>query len=364
MYPLARRILFHLDAERAHHLATMAGRVGQVVARSTLERQFSFESERLACDVMGLHFDNVIGLAAGMDKNAVLVPFWRLAGMGFTEIGSVSARKCRGNRRPRAFRLPLDEALVNRMGLNNQGADRIARRVARFDRSRPLAINLVKTHDASIAGQAAVDDFVASFKRLAPLASFIVLNLSCPNTAEGKTFEDPNTLDDLLIAIMAERAKVAPGVPVLLKLSPPVSERIVFDSAVDEIVAVGASHGVAGYVATNTASDRDGLVTPEDQVERFGMGGLSGRPLEGRATRLVRYLFRKTEGRVPIIGVGGIFSADDAYRKIRAGASLVELYTGLVFEGPGLVRRLKEDLLVLLDRDGIDRIEDAVGLDA
>lgn len=364
MYHLARQFLFSLDAERAHHLATFAGRVGQTISRSTLERRFSFESERLAIDVLGLHFDNPIGLAAGMDKNAVLVPFWRLTGMGFTEIGSVSARKCQGNRRPRSFRLPLDEALVNRMGLNNQGADRIARRVGQLDRSRPLAINLVKTHDASIAGQAAVDDFVASFARLAPLASFVVLNLSCPNTAEGKTFEDPNTLDDLLAAIMSERAKVAPGVPVLLKLSPPESERIVLDSAVDEIVAVGASHGVAGYVASNTAADRNGVTTPEDQLERIGPGGLSGRPIERRATRLVRYLFRRTDGRVPVIGVGGVFTAEDAYRKIRAGASLVELYTGLVYEGPGLVRRLKEGLVDLLDRDRLERIEDAVGLDA
>lgn len=364
MYDSIRPLLFRLDPERAHGLGSTAGRVAARTVPGLLERWYAFESERLAVTAWDLPFENPIGLAAGFDKNAVLVPFWRRVGMGFTEIGSVSARPCRGNPRPRAFRLPADEALVNRMGLNNHGAARIARRLARLDRSRPIGVNVVKTHDAAIAGAAAVDDFTASFERLAPLASYVVLNLSCPNTAEGKTFEDPNALDDLLSAVMATRNRVAPRVPVLLKLSPPESDRVVLDSAVDEILAVGSNHGVAGYVATNTAADREGIDSDSDLVVRIGAGGLSGRPLEARSTRLVRYLYRRTGGRVPIIGVGGVFTADDAYRKIRAGATLVQLYTGLVYGGPLAVRRLKEGLVSLLDRDGLHTIGEAVGLDA
>jgi dihydroorotate dehydrogenase len=364
-YDRIRPVLFRLDAERAHRLGVAASRVSARLAPALIRNVLDWDSRSLSINVLGQTFPNPIGLAAGFDKNGTTVRFWRMVGAGHVEIGSVSARRCRGNPRPRAFRLPEDEALINRMGLNNQGAGRIARRLARLPRDRaPLGINIVKTNDPSVTGEEAVADFVESFRLLAPLAGYLTLNLSCPNTADGRTFEDPNALDDLLTAIFAARADVAPHVPVLLKLSPPISDRVVLDSAVDEIVTVALAHGVAGFVATNTTTDREGLETDPARIEAIGPGGLSGPPLENRSTRMVRYLYRRTAGLVPIIGVGGVASTEQAYRKIRAGASLVQLYTGLVYHGPGLIRQMKIGLSDMLARDSFGRLADAVGVDA
>lgn len=366
MYDVFRPLLFHLDAERAHRLSLGAARLAQATTPFVLRSLFAYEHEALRQTIWGIDFANPVGLAAGFDKNARLVPFWKALGFGFAEVGSVSARKARGNPRPRAFRLPEDRALINRMGLNNQGARKVARRLRRMDARNilPLGVNLAKTHDPAILGKAAIEDFRESFHHLAPLARYVVVNISCPNTAEGKTFETPEALDPLLTALFEERRALGLLVPVLLKLSPPASARVVFDSLIEEILAVGQAHGVHGYVATNTAPDREALVTPAATLRAIGAGGLSGAPLAGRATQMIRYLYRKTDGQVPLIGVGGIASAEAAYARIRAGASLVQLYTGLVYEGPGLVRRIKEGLVALLHHDGFDRLADAVGIDA
>lgn len=364
MYPFLRPLLFRLDAETAHHVGLGAARLAQATAPFLVERMFGYEHESLKLNVWGLDFRNPVGLAAGFDKNARLVRFWASLGFGFAEVGSISARPARGNRRPRAFRLPGDQALINRMGLNNDGATRIARRLRGQHRPFPLGINLVKTHDPAILGEAALDDFRQSYRLLAPLASYVTLNISCPNTAEGKTFEDPNALDDLLAVVFAERRTLGLTVPVLVKFSPPVSDRFVLDSQVDELLAVCEAHGVQGFVATNTSPDREGLRTPAARFQAIGSGGLSGPPLAARATALVRYLYRKTQGRRPIIGVGGIASANEAYARLRAGASLVQLYTGLVYEGPGLVQRIKQGLVQRLQQDGQTSIRKVIGVDA
>ena len=369
MYEYVRRLLFSLDAERAHHLSMGAARLAQAVYPGVVDPMFAYEHPRLKTSVLGMHLQNPVGLAAGFDKNATLVPFWKHVGFGFAEVGSVSARRAKGNPRPRAFRLPDDEALINRMGLNNDGADRIARRLRKVSGPGgagspvPLGINLAKTHDPAIMGEAGVEDFRQSFRQLAPLASYIALNISCPNTAEGKTFEDPDALDALLTALFAERTELGLTVPVLLKLSPPETAKVVYDSLVEEVLALAQTHGVHGFIATNTASDRAGLDTDGAALASIGRGGLSGPPLAERATALVRYIYERTDGRLPIIGVGGIASAEDAYARLRAGASLVQLYTALVYEGPGLVRRIKEGLVHLLERDGFETVSSAVGAD-
>lgn len=366
MYDIFRNTLFKLDAERAHRMSSAAARAAQMTrADRLIEGAFEFNDVRLRQRVWGIDFANPVGLAAGFDKNAALVPFWATLGFGYAEIGSVSALPSRGNPRPRAFRLTEDAALVNRMGLNNKGAVKIARRLRRVGNRRtiPVGVNLAKTHDPGIIGDAAVDDFRTSFELLAPLANYVALNVSCPNTREGRTFEHPEALEALLKVIMTQRWETAPDVPVLLKLSPSLSDRVVFDSNVEQAVELGLKYGIAGFIATNTASDRDGLSTDDKRLEAIGAGGLSGRPLEARATHLVRYLHRLTDGTVPIIGVGGVLSADDAYRKIRAGATLVQIYTGLVYRGPGLVRDIKRGLVDLLEQDGFSSIADAVGVD-
>ncbi len=337
--------------------------MAQSLASGLVDRMYRFDHDSLRVSLWGQTFASPVGLAAGFDKNAKLVDFWPRIGFGFAEVGSVTYRASRGNPKPRAFRLVEDEALINRMGLNNEGAERVARRIG--DRGMyhpfPLGVNLAKTHDASIVDDDAVVDYVEGFRLLAPSANYVALNISCPNTTEGKTFEDPESLDRLLAGILEARKEVNPRVPILVKLSPPLSDRVVFDSLMDELVSVCTAHGIQGFIATNTASDRTGLSAPEDVLDRIGQGGLSGKPIERRSTRLVRYLFDKTGGTVPIVGVGGIDSGEGAYSKIKAGASLVQVYTGLVFHGPGLVRNIKEQLVELLREDGYSSVSDAVG---
>ena len=367
MYDFFRNALFKLDPERAHQVTAAAARAAQLTrVDRLLEDKFVYDDMRLRQSVWGMYFANPVGLAAGFDKNAALVPFWSTLGFGFAEVGSVSARPSRGNPRPRAYRLPEDEALVNRMGLNNKGAVRVSSRLSRFASRRtiPIGINLAKTHDPNIAGEAAVEDFRESFELLAPQADYVALNISCPNTRDGKTFEEPDALETLLRAVMQQRRESAPRVPVLLKLAPSLTDRVVFDSEIEAIVELGLKYGISGFIASNTTPDREGLITDRERVAAAGAGGLSGRPLEARATHLVRYLYRRTGGSVPIIGVGGVFSAEDAYRKIRSGATLVQIYTALVYRGPGLVRDLKVGLVKLLERDGFSSIAGAVGADA
>jgi len=366
MYEKIRPLLFKLDAELAHYLGTSAARMAQALNTQFLESIYDYGHGALGQRLWGLNFPNPVGLAAGMDKNARLIPFWETIGCGFVEVGSVSARPARGNKRPRAFRLPEDRALINRMGLNNQGADKIARRIQKLagKRSVPLGINLAKTNDDAIIGDAGVEDFRRSFERLAPIADYIALNISCPNTTDGKTFEDPEALHALLRILFGERQRLGLKVPMLVKLAPPPTPKVIFDSLVEEIVEVSLSYGVQGFIATNTTSDRQFLTSSPAALERIGRGGLSGAPLAQRSTQLVRYLYRRTGGTVPIIGVGGIDSAETAYAKLRAGASLVQLYTGLVYEGPGLVRRIKEGLVHLFEQDGHSSIRHVIGTDA
>lgn len=366
MYDFFRPLLFRLDPERAHNISVNAARLSQAFNLPMMTSMFEYGHPALGQTLWGLEFPNPVGLAAGFDKNARLVPFWQKIGFGFVEVGSVTAQSAKGNKRPRAFRLPEDRAIINRMGLNNQGAEKISRRIAKLTdkRSVPLGINIAKTHDNAILGDAAIEDFRYSFQRVAPLADYVALNISCPNTADGKTFEDPESLDALLKVIFAERTALQSNVPVLVKLAPPLSPQVVFDSMVEEAVDLALKHGVQGFIATNTAPDRAYLTTSEAIVERIGRGGLSGAPLEERSTQLVRYLYNKVKGQVPIIGVGGISSAETAYRKLRAGASLVELYTGLVYEGPGVIKRIKEGLVTLFEKDGFASIQEVVGADA
>ncbi len=363
-----RSLLFRLDTERAHIWSMRAARLLQYADGSVLNRLYGYHDARLEQTLWGHTWPNPLGLAAGADKNGVALRYWHGIGFGHVEVGSVSAQPCSGNKRPRAFRLPDDEALINRMGLNNEGAEAVARRLRSYAGQsgtppRPVGVNLAKTHDPSIMGAEGRADFCASFRKLAPHATYVALNVSCPNTRSGKTFESPEALDALLTDIFALRREMALDVPILVKLSPLLSERVIFDSALEARIEVAQSHGVDGYIAANTASDRRGLTTDKERLAAIGRGGLSGPPLHARSIRLIRYLRRATEGAVPIIGVGGVDSAETAFAKIQAGASLVQFYTALVYHGPGLVQSINEGLVRLLDAHGYDTIQEAVGTD-
>ena len=370
IYGALRPLLFRASAETAHDMALRLGRLGQ--AAGPLVRALhplrlgAEERARLSSRVLGLDFRVPIGTAAGLDKNAVIVPLVEQIGCGFCEVGSVSAEPRPGNPKPRAFRLPADRALVNRLGLGNEGAAAIASRIGGMRRPRgfPIGINVVKTHDPAILGDEGLDDFASAARTMLPHADFLVLNVSCPNTAEGKTFEDPAALAGLLDRVMALRAELGSEVPVLVKLSPPAPLDATggFDaSALDELVDLSLERGVTGFVATNTASDRAGLSTPTARLEAIGNGGLSGAPIRARALAMTRHLRRRLEGRAAIIGVGGIDSPEAAYERVCAGADLLELYTGLVYAGPGLVGAAARAIVHGLDRDGHGSVADAVG---
>jgi len=310
---------------------------------------------RLAIEVCGLRFRSPVGLAGGCDKAGAALWAWPRLGFGFVEVGTVTPLPQPGNPKPRLFRLPEDQALINRLGFNSPGAEIVAARMAAARRDGrypiPLAANLGKNKDTPL--EAAADDYVAALERLHPYADFIVANLSSPNTPGLRTLQARDTVAPLLDAL-ARRNRGLGEKPLFVKVSPDLTRGEL------EAVAAALPGRAHGLVATNATVAREGLRSAHGPEP----GGLSGPPVRRLATDAVRILYRATGGRVPIIGVGGIMNADDAYEKIKAGATLVEVYTGFIYGGPGMPRRIARGLVRLLDRDGFRHLRDAIGVDA
>ena len=330
-----RPVLFRLgggDAEKAHEftLKRLARLSRQPRTLALLRGRFATSAP---VDVFGVRFPNPVGLAAGMDKNGVALPAWPALGFGFVEVGTVTANPQPGNDRPRLFRLPGSEAIINRMGFNNAGAAALADRLqALGPLGVPLGISLGKSKITPL--EEAVDDYLTSYNLLRPYADYIAVNVSSPNTPGLRTLQDKSALAALLGALAG---KTVPGsgrsqVPVLVKIAPDLSE-----PAIAELLEVCLSGGAAGLIATNTTLARDGLAAA-DQHRAAEAGGLSGRPLTERARKVVHFVHQETGGALPIIGVGGVLDPDDATRLFDAGASLVQLYTGFIYRGPALVR--------------------------
>ncbi|HWO43199.1 MAG TPA: quinone-dependent dihydroorotate dehydrogenase [Candidatus Eisenbacteria bacterium] len=358
---LIRPVLFKGEPEKTHE-QTLALLSRMERFERLLARWFLVRDPRLEARVGPLALRNPIGLAAGFDKNAVAVRPLAALGFGFIEIGAVTALAQPGNPKPRLYRLPEDQALINRLGFNNDGAPTIARRLAALrDNGRPLRVPLginigrskiVQTKDAAA-------DFLSAFAQLYPHGDFFTLNVSSPNTAGLRELQEKRLLEELLSAVqeknreLAGRAGLTPK-PILVKIAPDME----FSQA-DDVAEVALQAKLSGIVATNaTAFLRETLVSRVDQP-----GGLSGKPLRARATAFVRHLYKQLGARLPIIGVGGVFSAADAYEKIKAGASAVQIYTGFIYEGPAAVRKINRGLLRLLERDGLKSIGEAVGLE-
>lgn len=353
-YPLLRRLAFTLDPETAHRLSIAALELlqaGQAKPAPALTHPL------LTQDLWGIRFPNPVGLAAGYDKNAELPLVWSRLGFGFAELGTLTAHAQPGNPRPRIFRLPRHGALINRLGFNNAGADAAAARLAPLlstPRPVPLGFNLGKSRTTPI--EAAADDYYRSCAAVFPFADYLVVNVSSPNTPELRTLQEPDRLARLLEAILtrihglARAANTAPT-PLLVKIAPDLTDRQIV-----EIVRLARGVGVAGLIATNTTVERPGLGPASHEA-----GGLSGRPLAARATEVVRLAYRVSEGTLPIIGVGGIFSAEDAYERIRAGASLIQIYTGMVYEGPFLARRIVRGLIRLLEKEEVSHLTREIG---
>ncbi|HEX9242246.1 MAG TPA: quinone-dependent dihydroorotate dehydrogenase [Anaeromyxobacter sp.] len=353
LWPALRFLLFRLDPEAAHRLAH---RLLRRVTPERARRRRPIPPPSLEVNVLGLRFDSPVGLAAGFDKGDVAVAGLFALGFSHVEIGTITPRPQPGNDKPRLFRLPEHRALVNRMGFNNEGAEACAARLAALPpqaRLGPVGINVGK--NKVTPNEQAEADYLACIDRLHPYADYVVVNISSPNTPGLRALQERSALDRLLRACVARLAERAPGKPLLVKLAPDLAPE-----ALDEAVDVAIEAGAAGIIATNTTLSRAGVEGHPCAKEQ---GGLSGAPLERRATEAVRRCAVRAKGRIPIVGAGGVMSAEDAYAKIRAGASLVQVYTGLVYGGPAFVRNVNEGLARLLARDGFTRVADAVGAD-
>jgi dihydroorotate dehydrogenase len=339
--------LRRLDPETAHGLTLWA------LQRGLVPHGKAADDPILASGLWGRSFANPLGLAAGFDKDARVMAAMLGLGLGFVEVGSVTPRPQPGNPRPRIFRLPEDGAVINRLGFNNAGMEAARARLAAFRKAGPatgpVGVNLGKNKETADAAS----DYVLGAAALAPLADYLVINVSSPNTPGLRALQGRGELEELLGRVMAALSQPAP--PLLVKIAPDLTAE---DKA--DIAAVSLSMGVSGLIATNTT-----IARPADlnAAARGEAGGLSGRPLFAPSTAVLGDLYRLTEGRIPLIGVGGVASGADAYRKIRAGASLVQLYTGLIYGGPALVPRIKAELARLLREDGFASLSAAVGAD-
>lgn len=331
---LLRPLLFGLDPEQAHNLALTAIRSGLVFARR-------FVDESLAQNLFGVHFPNPLGLAAGFDKNAVALDRWAGLGFGFAEVGTVTQLAQPGNPRPRLFRLPEDHALINRMGFNNDGAERVANRLQQRRPGVPIGVNIGKSKVTPV--EDAADDYVSSFRLLAPRADYVVVNVSSPNTPGLRSLQEKGPLTDILYRLQA----LDPSKPLFVKIAPDLSL-----GEIDDVVEVVHCLGLTGIVATNTTVERSGLI--RDPRES---GGLSGRPLRSLSEGVIEYLYSSCNSNVILIGVGGIETAQDLFRRVSLGAHLCQIYTGWIYGGPGSVPNLLESFSSLLHGEGMTLAE-------
>ncbi|MEQ9240978.1 quinone-dependent dihydroorotate dehydrogenase [Roseovarius indicus] len=334
--------LHRFDPETAHGLSLQALRLGAVPLPGLVT------SPRLRTELAGLHLPNPIGLAAGFDKNATALSPLSRAGFGFLEAGAVTPRPQPGNPRPRLFRLTEDRAVINRFGFNNEGMEAVGHRLANRPRDAVIGLNLGANKDSADRA----DDFARVLAHCGPHLDFATVNVSSPNTEKLRDLQGAEALASLLSGVMAARDTLQPPIPIFLKIAPDLT-----DAELSEIADVARQSGLSAIIATNTTLSRDGLKSPaRDQA-----GGLSGRPLFEKSTRVLAKLAQLTNGDIPLIGVGGISSAEDAYAKIRAGATAVQLYSAMVYDGLSLVQDIARGLDRLLEQDGFTNVADATG---
>lgn len=349
MYRTVRRALFMVPAERVHTSVFAALRTGTAPppARRALKKWLAPRDPVLASTVFGVRFPGPMGLAAGFDKNGAGLATWGALGFGYAEVGTVTAQAQPGNPIPRMFRLPEDRALLNRLGFNNHGAGELSLRLARHTPDVPIGVNIGKTK--AVPAERAADDYRESARLVGPLAAYLVVNVSSPNTPGLRDLQAIESLRPILTAVQAETTT-----PVLVKIAPDLS-----DSDVDEIADLAVELGLAGIVATNTTVSRDGLATPG--VAELGAGGISGPPLARRSGEVLRRLYKRVGDRLVLISVGGIETADDAWDRITSGASLLQGYTGFVYGGGLWVKRIHDGIAHRLHEGGFTSLTDAVG---
>ncbi len=337
--------MFSFEAERAHEIGIKALEMGMAAPF------YSSASADTEIDMFGSRFANPLGIAAGFDKNGVVINQLASLGFGFVEVGTVTFRPQTGNSKPRMFRLPDDQALINRLGFNNEGAEIVAERLRKLRRKCVVGVNIGKNKD--VPNEEAVENYLASFDLVHSVADYVAVNISSPNTPNLRELQKAESLDELLSALQGRNRELGRK-PLLVKIAPDLTE-----AEIEACVDVCHRYDVDGIIATNTTISRDGLKTPN--VDEIGAGGLSGMPLLARSNEVVSTIYKYSAGKLPIIGVGGIFTAEHAFTKIAAGASLVQAYTGFINGGPTFAREISEGLARLLAERGFSTVSDAVG---
>ena len=350
-----RSLLFLQESEAAHNRVLKGLSLASKIPMLPMLADGLYGSPNLPVEIAGLRFPNPVGLAAGMDKSAVAVPMWERLGFGFAELGGVTRHAQSGNDAPRMFRAVADRALVNRMGFNNPGADTIASALSEWHArddwpSHPIGINLGKSKITPL--EEAAEDYTFTFRALQELADFFVVNVSSPNTPNLRKLQDKSALDEILKTLRGVNSEK----PLLIKIAPDLTTE-----AIDDVLDLATAHSLAGIVATNTTITRP--ETDDAQCEKIytETGGLSGAPLRQRSTEVIAHIFKHTEGKLPIIGVGGIFTADDAWEKITAGASLVQVYTGLIYNGPSIAGDIVRGVKARMEKEGVRQFADLIG---
>ncbi len=347
---LIRPMLFRLDAERAHELGIKALETGLAAPFYSDNDNFNFGP----LERFGLKFTNPLGVAAGFDKNGIVVRQLASLGFGFVEVGTVTFQPQLGNEKPRMFRLPQDHALINRLGFNNDGAEVVVERLRKVKRKCIVGVNIGKNKD--VPNEEAVENYLATFELVHPVADYIAVNISSPNTPNLRELQRLDNLVTLISALKARNTELG-AKPLLVKIAPDLNE-----TEINEIVDSSISYGITGIIATNTTISRDGLQTRN--LDDLGTGGLSGKPLSVQANKVISTLYRLSKGKLAIIGVGGILTAHDAFEKIAAGASLLQAYTGFVYTGPGFADEINHGLEQILKSNGFGSLDEAVGCNA
>lgn len=352
-----KRIFFLIDPETVHDKMIATGQfLGKTpIAQKITASLFAYKNKKLEQKILGIKFDNPVGLAAGFDKNAQLTDILPSVGFGFAGVGSITGESCIGNPKPRLWRLKKSKGLVVYYGLKNDGSEVLSERLKNKKFKIPIAISIAKTNNQeTVDEKKGIADYVKAYKKLVNIGSFSVINISCPNAFGGLPFSDPKKLDKLL----KEITKIKTKKPVFLKLPPDLPKE-----NIEEIIKVSKRYKIQGFVCTNLTKDRKKMKKKIFDSNVPEKGGISGKVVEDLSNDLINYLYKKTKGEFIIIGCGGIFSAEDAYKKIKSGASLVQLITGMVFEGPQVISEINQGLVKLLERDGYKNIKDAIGKD-
>jgi dihydroorotate dehydrogenase len=338
---LIRPLFFTVDPEKIHHITFKMVKVLNAIpgVSPILKSIYTVKDDRLKRNVFGLEFQNPVGLAAGFDKDGKLYDELGNYGFGFVEVGTVTPKPQAGNPTPRLFRLPQDKGLINRMGFNNNGVEGLVSRLKGRKKGQLIIGGNIGKNKVT-PNEEALNDYKICFEALFDHVDYFVVNVSSPNTPNLRDLQEKEPLKKLLLSLQEDNDKKTNPKPILLKIAPDLT-----DGQLDDIIEIVNESGIAGLIATNTTISRANLKEDDKKVEAIGAGGLSGAPVRGRSTEVIRYLTKKSNGSIPIVAVGGIFTAQDAKEKLDAGASLIQVYTGFIYEGPGMVKRINKGLL-------------------